>query len=196
MEDATSCYTPSHLECIPLVILNTIKDSPSNYQPQSFFLMLKKDSPCRPLVKISARFSLESTFWIWKAFPTCSLNQWYLTAMNLEVGVSLGHLATWMAPWLSSNTVELVTNSIDSEFSPSPLMTSLTSSLKGSSSRKDCKSATYYACSVERALSCCSFDTHKTGHAANVNTNPVQDLETIGSLGVSTPQSPAKLAST
>jgi len=74
--------------------------------------------------------------------------------MCLEVGVRQGEVATVMTPWLSSKTALLVMVEKSSGKSRTEV-TYFTKSLSERSSQKDCESATYSACNVERAISDC-----------------------------------------
>ena len=95
------CHTPSQ-------VISHCRIVAEGYHPHSNFWRLENWDPCSPLVNKSAICWSVLMCSISKSFPMCSLNQWYFTAMCLEVEVKWGEVATVMAPWLSSKTVLLV----------------------------------------------------------------------------------------
>jgi len=115
-----------------------LDESFEGYHPHSSFLKpSNKVGPTSPFVKISANWSLVPIFFttITPSFPlsaeTYCLNQWYLTAMCLDLGVIRGSsiFATVKAPTLSSQMVVC----IDTTFSL------LTSNAAAISFIKSCK---------------------------------------------------------
>ena len=87
-------------------------------------------------------------FWTTISFPKFWLNQWYLILMWFEVGVTLGHVSTILAPLLSSYTVHLDTISRFSLFFPKLSPTSLIRIFKGNKSLTKFYNTTYSECRV------------------------------------------------
>ena len=98
-----------------------------------------------------------------------------------EVVFILGLVATAMALLLYSQIVELDTNLSFSPSIPKFSTTSLIIISKGSNALTELDNATYSECSVERAISIYSFDTHNRGQLAKFTKNPVLLLAHIGS---------------
>ena len=66
------------------------------------FLILKNNSRCKPLVKISAFWFSDSIFLIINSLLTCYLKKWYWTEIWFDIAIICGLVAKNMAPFLYS----------------------------------------------------------------------------------------------
>ncbi len=137
----------------------------NRYQPSNLFRNFRKTIADSGLVKISASWSSEA-IGLMSIMPgsRCSRNQWYLTAMLLERGVSLGgsDVAKRRQAWLSSKIVDLMAE-CGSDLRWRWLETSSRTIQRGRSTRKAWEREMYSASMVERAVSVCNLLPQDTG---------------------------------
>ena len=162
------------------------------YHPHSNFLKAKdSDSLILLLVNMYAGLASPSIFLTEIGLEKFLLesmwerNQWYLTEINLLVGVRRGYEATNTEPLLSSKTYDWVTNFIFFVLRPRHLRVSLARALNRIRPLSDCDGATYYMCIVDREISFWSLETHMMGQLENVTTYPYHDLSHTGLQGSS-----------
>ena len=94
MGNFISCYILFHMWCHWHLqsLLRMVKP----YQKEISFQILTNFSLLRHLENLLASWTSEWTFLNLTLLPTLSLNQWYFTAINFLLGVSIGQVLTTM----------------------------------------------------------------------------------------------------
>ena len=98
------CYNPSHMKAWSFHVLQWLITflmtkivSPSVQHCK----IIRKASPWSLFVKTPALWFSNLIWFISNYLPICSLNQWYFTAICLDLGFRRGLLSTMIVPWLS-----------------------------------------------------------------------------------------------